>query len=295
MHEKNRLVALAALALLALLWGYNWVVMKIATQYAPPLEFAALRLLGGSAVLFAVMILLRRSLRPQHPSMYAAIGIFQSGAFVALATWAVISAGAGKVSILSYTMPLWVAMLAPTVLGERLRAQHLVALLIAAAGIVLILGAWQMHGALLADVIAIVAGACWAVGVVLTKRLQMRTRVDVLSLTTWQMFFGGLIVGIAAICVPEHATHWTLIYAGALAYNVLLASAVAYVLWIFVLGHLTARDASMGTLANPVIGIVAAWLQLGETPSLNEGVGMVLVLAALATLALQQKRIPDDE
>jgi len=298
MHDKTRRTALAALAALALVWGYNWVVMKIATRYAPPVEFAALRLLLGACVLFAIMPVLRKPLRPQYPLAYVAIGVFQSGAFVALATWAVISAGAGKVSILSYTMPLWVAVLARPVLGERLHARHIIALTVAAAGIVLILGFWNARGSLFSDVIAIIAGVCWAIGVVLTKRLQMHAKPDVLSLTTWQMLFGGIVVGIAAIFVPSHATHWTWIYGGALAYNVFLASALAYVLWIFVLNHLPARDASIGTLANPIVGIIAAWLQLGEVPAVNESIGMALVIVALVVLALsppQQQRIADDK
>jgi drug/metabolite transporter (DMT)-like permease len=182
-------------------------------------------------------------------------------------------------------MPLWVAVLAKPVLGERLSARHVVALAIAAAGIVLILEFWNARGSLFADAIAILAGVCWAVGVVLTKRLQMHAKPDVLSLTTWQMLFGGIVVGIAALCVPSHVTHWTWIYASALAYNIVFASALAYLLWIFVLNHLPARDASLGTLANPVVGIVAAWVQLGEVPSRNEAVGMALVIVALAILA----------
>lgn len=285
MRDRTTALAFAALAVLALIWGYNWVVMKIATEYAPPIEFAALRLLLGSLVLFGVMALMKKPLRPDHPWAYVVIGIFQSGAFVALVTWAIVTAGAGKVSILSYTMPLWVALFAPAALGEHLRARHVIALLMAAAGIILILNIWNVRGSIVADFIAIAAGICWAIGVVLAKRLHMRTKVDVFEFTAWQMFFGGAIVGIAALCVPGHATHWTWIYAGALAYNVLLASAFAYLLWIFVLGHLPARDASMGLLANPVIGIVAAWLQLGEIPSRLESAGMLLVLVALATLA----------
>ena len=285
MSKRTEGLAFGALTVLALIWGYNWVVMKIATHYAPPIEFAALRLLLGSAVLFGAIAAMRRSLRPDRLWTYAVIGVFQSGAFVALVTWAIVTAGAGKVSILSYTMPLWVAVLAPSFLGEHLHVRHIIALAVAATGILFILNFWDARGSLFADCIALAAGVCWAIGVVLTKRLQLRVNVDALDLTAWQMFFGGLAVGVAALVIPEHATHWTWAYGGALAYNVVLASALAYLLWIFVLGHLPARDASMGTLANPVIGIVAAWLQLGERPSRLELAGMLLVLAALAILA----------
>jgi drug/metabolite transporter (DMT)-like permease len=45
----------------------------------------------------------------------------------------------------------------------------------------------------------------------------------------------------------------------------------------------------MGTLINPVVGIVAAWLQLGEVPSTTEAIGMGLIVASLAALSLQQQ------
>jgi drug/metabolite transporter (DMT)-like permease len=60
-------------------------------------------------------------------------------------------------------------------------------------------------------------------------------------------------------------------------------------LWIFVLRNLPARDASMGTLANPIVGIVAAWLQLGEVPSTTEAIGMALIVCSLFALTLQQQ------
>jgi drug/metabolite transporter (DMT)-like permease len=277
------------------LWGYNWVVMKIAVEYAPPVEFAALRLLLGAAVLFAALLVVRKPLRPQRPLEFFWIGLFQSGGFIALATWAVLISGAGKVAVLSYTMPLWVALAGWPLLGERLRTAQIVALGIAVAGIIMILDVRQAHGSLFADALALLAGVSWAIGVIISKRVQREGTVDVLSLTTWQMLFGGVLVGIAALIVPEHATHWTWVYGAALAYNALGASAAAYFLWVFVLQHLPARDASMGTLANPVVGIIAAWLQLGEVPSSSEAIGMGLVIVALAALALQQQRVADDE
>ena len=68
-------------------------------------------------------------------------------------------------------------------------------------------------------------------------------------------------------------------------YSVLLANAVCWALWIFALRALPAGAAGMGTLAVPVIGVVTAWLQLGEAPAVVEGLGMALIIAALAVLA----------
>jgi drug/metabolite transporter (DMT)-like permease len=65
-----------------------------------------------------------------------------------------------------------------------------------------------------------------------------------------------------------------------------LASAVAWILFYFALRRLPAGIASMGTLATPVIGVAAAWLQFGERPSALEGSGMALICAGLLLLAL---------
>jgi drug/metabolite transporter (DMT)-like permease len=293
-HEK-RSGAFIALAVLALLWGYNWVVMKIAIRYAPPFDFAALRLLLGAVLLFAAMALLRKPLRPQKPWAFWWIGLFQSGGFVGLATWAVLTSGAGKVAVLSYTMPLWVAFAGWPLLGERLNRRQVAALAVAIAGIVLILDVWNARGSLLADGIALIAGVSWAAGVIISKRLQRTGTVDVLSLTAWQMLFGGIAIGIVALAVPTHGIAWTPTFIAALAYNAIGASALAYFLWVFVLQRLPARDASMGTLANPVVGIIAAWLQLKEIPDTWEAVGMGLVVVALAALALQQQGVSNNE
>ncbi|MGZ3505953.1 MAG: DMT family transporter [Vulcanimicrobiaceae bacterium] len=282
--------ALIALAALALIWGYNWVVMKIAVQYAPPFQFAALRSFGGAVLLFAVMLALRKPLRPQFPWTYFWIGVFQTSGFIGLVTWAVVTAGAGQISVLAYTMPLWVAVIGWPILGERLRAVQIAAVVIAMAGILCIFDMKDAGSSLAADVLAVVAGISWAIGIIIAKRLQQRTKVDLLSLTTWQMFFGGAVLVAVAILVPGHPTQWSAAYIGAVIYNVAIATALAYVLWTFVLDKLPARDASMGTLANPLVGILAAWLQLGEQPTLIEGIGMLLVIAGLALLTLYPAR-----
>ncbi len=65
-QSKNRGSEIAALFVLALLWGYNWVQMKIAVQYAPPFVFAGLRIVLGSASLLLSLALLRKPIAPKE-------------------------------------------------------------------------------------------------------------------------------------------------------------------------------------------------------------------------------------
>ena len=286
-HDRRR-AAVVALVVLALIWGYNWVVMKVAVESAPPFQFAALRTFGGGIALALVALALRKPLRPQYPVAFFWIGIFQTAAFVGLVTFAVVTAGAGQVAMLAYTMPLWVSLIAWPVLGERIRAPQALAILVAFAGVACMVG--PLRGIGLAEILAVLAGLSWAIGIVMTKKLQRRGAIDLYGLTMWQMLFGGAVLAVIALAVPAHATEWTTPYVLAVGYNVLLATALAYVLWIFVLDVLPARDASMGTLANPVVGVLAAWAQLGEAPTRLSAIGMVLVVLGLIALTLADRR-----
>ena len=99
--------------------------------------------------------------------------------------------------------------------------------------------------------------------------------MDVLTLTTWQMVIGCLPLIALALLTGSGWPQWTAGYIFGLAYTAVLANAFAWVLWLYALHHLSAGAAGLGTLAIPVIGVVAAWIQLGEVPSGFEAAGMV--------------------
>ncbi len=147
-------------------------------------------------VLALTAIVLRRPLRPQFVMRTFWIGFFQTACFVGLATWAVVTGGAGQVAMLAYTMPLWVSLIAWPMLGERIGAPQAIALLIAFAGIGCMIG--PLHANVFADLLAVLAGVTWAIGIVLTKALQRDERVDLLGLTMWQMLFGGAVLVVVA-------------------------------------------------------------------------------------------------
>ena len=131
-------------------------------------------------------------------------------------------------------------------------------------------------------------GFCWAASAVVVKRLQARHEVDILSLTTWQMLFGSLPLVLIAALTWQGSPEWTTPFAVALVYNVvILANALAWFLWLFGLRRLSAGAAGIATLATPVIGVAAAWVQLGERPSAGEPAGMALIIGALAIVTMR--------
>ncbi|MCX7512528.1 DMT family transporter [Frateuria sp. STR12] len=273
--------ALAALAGTILIWAYSWVVMKQALDWAGPFDFAALRYLLGAVVLFAVMLVSRQSLRPPPLLPTVLIGLFQTAAFQGLEQWALVGGGAGHVALLAYSMPFWAVLLAWPLLGERPSARHWLGLALAAVGLLCILEPWQGLGSPLSTVLALAGGVGWAGGTVLSKRLFQRHAVTPLALTSWQMLVGALVLGVVALLVPSRPIVWNWAFAGALAYSAVMASSVAWGLWLVVLKRLPTTVASLSSLGVPVVSVLLAWLILDERPDAMEWLGIALVLAGL--------------
>lgn len=118
---KSNPLAISGLVVLTLIWSYSWIFMKQVTSYIGAFDFTALRCIFGALVLFIVLLLRGRGMRPTPFKYTLAIALLQTCGMVGLAQWALVSGGAGKVAILSYTMPFWVVIFAALFLGERPR------------------------------------------------------------------------------------------------------------------------------------------------------------------------------
>jgi drug/metabolite transporter (DMT)-like permease len=281
--------AYAALVVLALVWGYTWVVIKVATFDASPLIVATGRNAIGVIVLFAALMALRRPLRPTPLLPTVILGVLQTAGWTLLQTFAVALASAGKAAVLAYTMPFWVALLAWPLLGERITGARWAAIGLAACGLAFVvapLGAATLE----ADALAIAAGFVWALSAVWMKRLRARHDVDLLSLTTWQMLWGTIPLLIVTAIVPEHV-RWTTSFVASMAFLGVLGAGLAWFLWMFILSRLPAGVAGIASLATPVVGVVLSAIQLHENPSTTELIGMVLIVGALVVNALPSRGV----
>jgi len=275
---------LAAFALMALLWGYNWVVMKVAMKFCGPLDFAALRGALGVLLLFGTLFVMRVPLAPRHVAKTVWLGLFQTTGFVGLISWSLATGAAGKSAVLAYTMPFWVILFGWPFLPERLRGWQWLSLALALVGLVFVLEIWNSSASFTSSMLALAAGASWGVSVILFKRIPVSTHDELLSLTMWQMLYGCIPLIGAAWLVPERAIEWTWPFIAALSYNAVGGMAIATLLWLYILYRLPATISSLSSLIVPIIGVLAAWIQLGERPSLIEGLGMILILAGLSLL-----------
>lgn len=190
-------------------------------------------------------------------------------------------------------MPFWVVIMAALFLGERMRRLQYAAIAVAAVGLLLVLQPWQLDlSSMKSALLAIASGISWGASAIVAKRMYARhPDIDLLSLTSWQMLYAAIVMSGIALLVPQPAISWQPAVVFALGYSAILATAVAWSLWLFVLRNLPAGIASLSTLAVPVCGVLFSWWLLGENPGPVEGCGIVLIVLALAIVSLKKRRI----
>lgn len=272
--------AYGSLLILALIWGYNWVVIKIATDNADPFSVGAIRSAVGTLCLFAALIVMRRSLRPTPFWPTILLGALQTTLFTLFSVIAIATGGAGKTAILVYTMPFWIVLLAWPVLHERVLPSGWLALGFAAFGLGCVLWPLNAAGGVAPKLLAVATAIVWAASAVYGKVLRAKHPTDLLSLTAWQMCYGTVPLVAVAIAGPRDI-HLTAAFVGAIAYVGVAGTALAWLLWMFVLSRLPAGATGVASLLTPVVGVLAAWLQLHEGPSALELLGLTCIVAAL--------------
>jgi len=276
--------ALAVMAVLVLVWGYAWVLSKMALAYCGPFELATLRTAIGTAALFPALVRISKPVWPEHPWEALGVGLVTT-LFLLLNNWALSLGQPGKTSILVFTMPFWVLIFGWPLLGERIQGVRWIAVTLAAGGLLLILEPWSVHSSLVGKLLAVLAGACWALGVVISKRLHNRRPVDVFNFTFWQMALGLIpMVAVVYLC-HDRAIAWTPQFIALVLILGTVSTAGGWMAWFYVLRTLPAGTTSMSSLAIPVVASLSSALQLGERPSSAEWVGMASIVLALALVS----------
>jgi drug/metabolite transporter (DMT)-like permease len=279
-----RSVPYAALTAMILIWGYSWVFYAIALRYAHPFDFAALRVGLGSVMLFALVALRGKSLRLPSYRMAVVLGLLQVALFVALTHFALLHAGPGRTAVLVFTMPFWMIVFAQFILGERMRGAQWIAVALAFAGLLLIVQPWNLAN-LVGSVLSVSAGAVWAFTAVLSKKWPTAAG-DPLLFTAWQLLVGFLALGALAWLHPHPPIRWTAEFAWVLAFSAILATAIGWWLWTYVLARTPAGIAGLNALGIPVVSVLGSAIHLGERPPPLELAGMAMIGLALGLLAV---------
>jgi drug/metabolite transporter (DMT)-like permease len=277
------------LVALSLAWGLTWPAMRIALDEVPPFSMRVVTLALGAGALFIVVRLQGRSFALgglKNCGHLIVSGILNILSFSLLSVIAMMFTATGRVAMLAYTMPIWAALFAWFVLGERLTRARIVALVLCAAGMAILVYPLVESGALIGVLIALTIAVSWAAGTVYVKRVRITG--DPIANAAWQIVVAFVVV---VLCLPFAEGSLHLSQASALAvfamiFAGLVGAGLAYFLWFGIIGRIPAMTASLGVLSAPVIGVISTAILLGEIPTVADIVGYVLIFAASVCVLL---------
>lgn len=272
-----------AAAALVVIWGLNFIVIKIGLHEVPPLLLGALRFVF---VAFPAILFVRP---PKAPlGVLIAWGLTISfGQFAFLFSAIYVGMPAGLASLVLQVQAFFTLALAMAFFGARLRSHNVVGLALAFAGVALL--AYESIGgqsvSILGFVLTLLAALSWAIGNVLTKKLG---QVDLVGLVAWSGLVPILpflaaslfIEGVPAI--TSSLRQLSLSSIGAIAYLSIGASLIGYSIWArLVSRHPISQVAPLPILV-PIVGLASAWLFLGEALSAAQLAASLLVFIGLA-------------
>jgi O-acetylserine/cysteine efflux transporter len=276
MTPKDLLLAL----LVIVVWGLNFVVIKVGLHGMPPMLMGALRFMLAA---FPAILFVRR---PQVPLRWMlAYGMTISlGQFAFLFYAMYVGMPAGLASLVLQSQAFFTLFFAALFLGERLRGSNLFGLLVAASGLVLIGLQGGQAMTLAGFALTIAAASMWALGNVVTRKLG---KVNLVGLVVW----GSLIPPLPFLALslwlegPELISQslrtLSLDSLLVLAYLAFGATILGYGLWSRLLSRYPASQVAPFSLLVPVVGISSSALLLGERLGGLQMVGAALVMAGL--------------
>lgn len=282
MSRKDGLLAL----LVVVVWGLNFVVIKVGLHNMPPLMLAGLRFL---LVAFPAIFFIAR---PKIPlSLLLGYGLTISfGQFAFLFSAIKFGMPAGLASLVLQAQAFFTIILGAFAFGERLHGKQLVGIAVAVFGVLVLIEASLngQHVGMLGFMLTLAAALSWACGNIFNKKIMQHTaRPAVMSLVVWSAlipiipFFlaSALLDGPTQIVQSLVAIDMTTILS--LVYLAFVATIVGYGIWGSLLGRYETWRVAPLSLLVPVVGLASAVVLLDETLTGLQLLGALLIMAGL--------------
>jgi len=279
---------------LTIVWGTNWPLFPYAVREVSVWTFRGVAMLGAGLALLSIarirgdaMTIPRRYWRTVALATFFYLVIWNVAS-----TYAAVLIPSGQAAVLGFTMPLWGALIAWAVLGERLNPRLLLAVVLGGIGVTLLMvPSFQAYAAApLGLATGLLSAIGWAIGTLILKRGNVL--VPVMVLTGWQLVLGSIPISIVAFAVadtPWFMPSWQSI--AVIAWITLIPMSIGNVCWFAIVGLLPANIAGLSSVMVPVVAMVSGAIVHGEPLGPLQLTSMAACVAALV-LALGQKTRP---
>jgi drug/metabolite transporter (DMT)-like permease len=289
------------IAALALLWGASYMFIKVADRAFEPTSMILLRLVIASAIVFVALVAQRggrnaiADLRRLGWQGFG-LGVVNAAIPFTLIAWGEKHIDSGVAAIANATMPIFVVLLALRwQKSETVRGLRLVGILLGLAGVGVLAGVHPRGGwwGAIGTLAVVLSSVAYAAGSLWSQRLVAYT--SGLTLAVASMVGGAVVLlpfGLAQM--PDHVPGWK--ETGSVIALAVLGTALAQLILYRVLRTDGAARVSLVTYLLPVTALFYGVTLLGEPLTLQELLGMALILGGVAlgsgALRLSSRRQP---
>ena len=190
---------------------------------------------------------------------------------------------AGRASIIAFTMPVWAALAAVPLLGERVSLAVFAGLGLGMLGMAVLIGQdiAVLGSAPTGSLLMLGAAMSWGVGTVLFKRFVWNTPIA--TIIGWQLLLASIPVGFGALAFESPPDLTALSFNAIVALIYVLAFPMVFCQWAYfkIVSIFPAIYAAMGVMAVPIVGVFSSLIVLGEPVGWREMLALVLVCSAI--------------
>ena len=274
------------LVTLVLIWGLGWPVIKISTQYCPPIWFVTIRLFAALLVVFPLLAFTKNLILPTRKDipLLLSAGFLQIGLYTLFINIGLMYVPPGRSAILAYATPLIVTPIACIWFGEKLSPLKLIGLLLGLSGIVLLFSPWASnwhdYHVILGNCALLLAAVVWAIALLHFRFSTWHS--SPLQLLPWQLLIATIPMVICAMIIEPHPTiivNYSLIFCAL--YLGVLATAFGYWASMLIAKSLPVCTTSICFLSVPVLGLFSSMLILGEPLTVTISLAFGLILGGL--------------
>ncbi|MFT6677232.1 MAG: drug/metabolite transporter (DMT)-like permease [Sulfitobacter sp.] len=296
MERKSHMDLFGAVALVtfAIHLGFNQVVIKVTAGGFSPVFSAGLRSLGAVIVLLVWMRL--RGVALVLPRRAWLGGILSGILFTVEFTTIFIAldlSTVSRVSVIFYSMPVWLALMAHFLFpGERLTPLRAAGLVLAMAGVALALLDRGAAGASwTGDILALVSAFCWA-GIVLCVRITPLSEVPPAQQLMCQVAVSAPILLLMAPLFGPLMREVALIHVAGLLFQIFGVASFGYLVWFWLMTIYPASSVASFSFLSPVFSVLGGWLILSEKVALSIWLALALVATGIYLINRRPRTTP---
>ena len=285
------------LVLLAAVWGSSFLFIKVGLRSFAPLHVALGRMIFGTTVLLAFLVLRREPL-PHGRRVWGQLafaGLFGNTLPFFLFAWGETKVSSALAGIWNGTTPLLTMVVAFLMLpDERPDRDKVIGLTIGFIGVLLIVGPWQGvgSGALLGNLACLAAAGCYGVAFPYLRKYLAGRGESPLALAGGQLLCGTIQLAVLTMFFAGAPESYSLRPVASVVVLGVLGTGIAYVVNYGIIRDAGATAASTVTYLLPIFATIAGMVFLGERLTWNQPAGAAIVLAGVA---ISQGRLPTSQ